>query len=219
MVGAWICLVWLLAHRACWQERGLDTQSQLITMICISVHSFGYIDWMSWALPTCFSVAEWPRCHSNHSTGAFSSACRITELVQSRRCLPWNTNTLLCSGLGAAQSLRRHICCDTTGGARRAHAPHPAPYPRVLSLSCCTIPINSERIQLLATVIIVLKPCSGEGCCCTAQMYPTSSTECLMDDYVVQMQILWNSGAGLYCRIMWEERRSKELNLGKTRLL
>lgn len=44
-----------------------------------------------------------------------------------------------------------------------------------------------------------------------------------MYDYLVQLQILWNAVAGLYCRIMWEDNeagtRSKELNLGNRRLL
>jgi len=44
-----------------------------------------------------------------------------------------------------------------------------------------------------------------------------------MRDCLVKLKILWNTVAGLYCRIMWEdneaERRSDELNLGNRRLL
>lgn len=178
---------------------------------------------MSWALPTCFCVAEWLRCHSNHSTKAFRVPAGSRNRCGAGGVCPWAETPVLCSGLGAAQSLRRHICCDTTGAARQAHAPHPAPYPWVLSLSCCTIPINCERSQLPTTVTITLKPCSREGCCYTAQMYHTTSTECLVYDYTVQMQILWNAVARLYYRIMCEDneeqRRSKELNLGNKRLL
>lgn len=95
MVGACVSLVWPLAKRGVW-----NAQIQLMTVICISVHSSGYGDWMSWALPFSFCVAERLRCRSNHSTKALSSACRVTELLQSRSCVPLDRNSLLSSGLG-----------------------------------------------------------------------------------------------------------------------
>lgn len=110
---------------------------------------------------------------------------------------PWAETPPPCPGPAAAQSLRRHICCDTTGGARQAQDPHAALYPRVLSRSCCTIPVDTERSQLPATVTTALKPCSGLQHRCITQpahsaLWMTAQFTCksfgtLWRDYIAEL--------------------------------
>lgn len=92
MVGACICLVWLLAWGPA-DKRGVwNAQSQLITMICLSVQFWlCRLDVLGSAhLLLCGWVTEMSQ---QSQFWGFSSACRIMKLMQSRRCLPLNRNT------------------------------------------------------------------------------------------------------------------------------
>lgn len=142
----------------------------------------------------------------------------ITALRHSQTCCragavcPWTETPWLCSGLGELRAW----------GDTFAVTPQVVPGRHMLLIQLCILECSQLRQPCHKSweepaptgVSTALKPCSREGCCYPAQMYPTASTQGLMYDCTVQMQILWNTVAGLYCRIMWEDNEGEKEEQG-----